>query len=280
MRIRTLLTPLAVITAAALALGGCGSSNGPEAQQAAATGAFNGLAGAPSYSEDLQGYLQYAADNLRTYWKDQLGPDYKDVQVLTPEASAETECGTIDATNTGPAYCPADMKMVLPLAFFRDSIIGADDSGRGKVAAAAVVGHEFGHHIQALIGVDEIATEIQDEVPEYANVVSTAVELYSDCLMGNWLGHTTGGAELDTTDVDQVIAALGRLSDDVILKQYGITVSEDDMDHGSRTLRQGWFAEGYDSDDIGVCEGIYDDLESGDLETMLQLEAEAANRKK
>lgn len=250
------------------ALAGCGGSDAGQKP--------TNTAGAAPAPTSLGPRLEAAADDLRAYWRDYLGPDYEDVRVIVPEQGADTACGRIESGATGPAYCAADRTMVLPLTFFRAAPIRANDAGRNDVAAAAVVGHEFAHHLQALAGIEEVAAEIEAEVPEYANLISVAIELNADCLMGHWLGHTGETAPIDTLDVEPVLDALNALSDDVIMKEYGLPVRAADMDHGTRTLRRGWFAEGYEAKDIAVCEGVFTDLETGDLEAMLKDEARSA----
>jgi Predicted metalloprotease len=75
-------------------------------------------------------------------------------------------CGTAQAA-MGPFYCPADQKVYIDTAFFKDmrtqmGITGEQNQTElsrqdqaGDFAQAYVVAHEVGHHIQTILGISE-----------------------------------------------------------------------------------------------------------------------------
>lgn len=214
---------------------------------------------------------------LNEYWGEQWGDDWEDAVVKVPENSANTVCGTIDAVEVGPAYCGADRTMVLPVAFFRDKIIDADDSGRNDAAVAAVLGHEFGHHLQTLGGLGEAISEGQAEVPEIANLLSVANELHADCLMGMWMSSVDDEKRLEPGDMDEALTALDKIGDDKLSAAAGVVADADNFDHGTSEQRQTWFGVGFVSQDVEACNKVFDDLEDGTLVEELESGADAAN---
>ena len=84
--------------------------------------------GTPSYASaesksELAGFIREIGDELNEFWGDDWGEGWKPAKIRVPKRAADTACGTIDADETGPAYCGDDRTMVLPARFFRDEII-------------------------------------------------------------------------------------------------------------------------------------------------------------
>ncbi len=59
-------------------------------------------------------------------------------------------CG-LATSATGPFDCPADQKVYLDMAFFKE--MSQRFSAAGDFAQAYVIAHEVGHHVQTLLGV-------------------------------------------------------------------------------------------------------------------------------
>lgn len=268
------------LTAGAVTGIGCGSSSSAATAQGEATASPGALiSDAPAYSEDLKGFLTYVGDELNAYWAENVGADvaFEPATVVVPEQSARTACGTIDAANTGPAYCGDDGTMVLPVAFFRDTLIGADDDGTNDAAVAGVVGHEFGHHLQSLIGLEDAISEAAAESPEATNLLSVANELNADCLMGLWLSSVDDEKRLEEGDLGEVLGALERIGDDTLSAANGVEADASAFDHGTAEQRQVWFGVGYAAQDPAACARVFDDLADGTLAQELQQGADQAN---
>jgi predicted metalloprotease len=256
---------LAVIIAATLAGAGCGGSD-PVASTS--TSAAEG---------NLAGFMRDIVAELNDFWAAEWGEGWSPARVKVPQQSADTDCGVIDANNTGPAYCGADSTMVLPVDFFRAEIIDADDSGRNDAAVAAVLGHEFGHHLQNIAGLGEAVTEAQAAIPDAANLLSVANELHADCMMGIWMSSVDDEKRLEPGDLDEVLVALEKIGDDRLSADAGVVAEASEFDHGTSEQRQVWFGVGFETQDADKCAIVFDDLEDGTLEEELKAGADAAN---
>ncbi len=264
MRGKTPLGIVGMVAAAAIALTGCGDGGSAEPP------------GTTDYGS-LAGLLKDVGAELNDYWGTQWGTGWRNAVVKVPENAASTACGTIDAVEAGPAYCDADLTMVLPLAFFRDQLVGADDAGTNDAAVAAIVGHEFGHHLQALSGLSEEITAWQEEDPDNANLLSVANELNADCTMGIWMSSVDDERRLEPGDLAEVLIILGKIGDDQLSADAGEEADATTFDHGTSEQRRVWFGVGYVEQDIEACGRVFDDLADGTLAEELQAGADAAN---
>ena len=289
-RTRTLATAAAVLALAAIPLTGCGGSDSsPSADTSAAAAAGSGAdtaavdTAAPDDTSiiryaDLRDQLTSLGAELNIFWKANLGDagTWKDSVVKVVETAGQTACGQIEA-DTGPAYCEPDATMVLPIAFFRDRLIGATDQGGNDAAVAAVVAHEFGHHVQALSGILEATREAVADNPDAANLLSVAKELSADCLMGVWMSTARDEGRIEDGDIEEVLGALTRIGDDSLTADAGQVADAATFDHGTSAQREYWFAQGYDTGDVEKCGVMYDDLLDGTLEKELNAGADAVN---
>ena len=291
-RTRTLATAAAALALVAIPLAGCGGDSSASSSDAAAVAADAGsdttavdTTAATGTGTDAEHYgslremLTGLGAELNVFWKENTTDvgTWKDAVVKVVEQSGQTACGQMDATNTGPAYCDADATMVLPIAFFRDKLIGADDQGGNDAAVAAVVAHEFGHHVQSISGISEAVGGAAASNPKLANLLSVTNELGADCLMGAWMSTLRDDGRIEAGDIDEVMAALARIGDDRLTADAGQTADASTFDHGTSAQRDYWFAQGYDSGDVEKCGVIYDDFSDGTLEKELQAGADAVN---
>ena len=248
---------------AALALASCACA---AASGCADTGAGTSTSEASSESRSpLAAFIRDVGAELNDYWGEAWGEGWKPARIKVPKRSTETACGKIDADETGPAYCGADSTMVLPVRFFRDQVIGADNYGRNDAAVAAVVGHEFGHHLQTLSGIEEEVARGEKENPDAANLISVAYELNADCLMGIWMSSVDDEKRLEPGALDEVLTAMDNVGDDKLTAEAGARPDPADFNHGTSAQRQFWFAQGFDTQDIDACSKVFDDLFDGTL---------------
>ena len=154
----------------------------------------------------------------------------------------QSACGGASAAS-GPFYCPADRKVYLDLSFFRelDQRFGAP----GDFAAAYVIAHEVGHHVQTLLGISgQVRDSQQSQSRSGANQLSVAMELQADCLAGVWGHHASRKQLLDEGDVDEGLRAAAAIGDDRLTRGR---VSPESFTHGTSEQRARWLRQGLSS---------------------------------
>ncbi len=128
-------------------------------------------------------------------------------------------CGTAQSA-MGPFYCPNDRKIYLDMSFFRD--MQRKLGGGGDFAYAYVISHEYGHHIQNLIGLLPKTQAAQQNASSQAqaNNISVRVELMADCLAGVWAANAEQKWHfLEQGDVEKAINTAQAIGDDRLQQQ-------------------------------------------------------------
>jgi hypothetical protein len=179
------------------------------------------------------------------------GHAYEKPILVLFDGRVDSACGLTSAA-VGPFYCPADRKVYLDLAFFRE--LSQRFEAPGDFAQAYVVAHEVGHHVQNLLGLSNQVTAMQQRArsEEQANALSIRLELQADCFAGVY-GHFDQ-QYLEEGDVEEGLRAAAAIGDDMIQKQSQGYTAPESWTHGSSAMRVRWLKRGLQSGDPAACD--------------------------
>lgn len=181
------------------------------------------------------------------------GGNYAEPRLVLYERQWPTACGTGDAA-AGPFYCPADQKIYIDLTFFR--ALSERHNAPGDFAAAYVVAHEVGHHVQNQLGVMKRVNEMRTRLsPQQNNALSVRVELQADCFAGIWAHHAQRSRQiLEQGDIEEALRAAAAVGDDTLQRATRGSVVPESFTHGTAEQRVRWFRTGFDAGRIAACD--------------------------
>jgi uncharacterized protein len=194
-------------------------------------------------------------NSIQAYWADEfvsLGGKYTPAETIMFSGSTQGACGYATSA-VGPFYCPRDQAVYLDLDFFNELHTRYGAKG-GPFAEAYVLAHEYGHHVQNLLGILDESSSSGDTGPQSMSVLT---ELQADCLAGVWAYHATETGYLTKVTDEEIVQSLdtaASLGDDRIQSQSQGYVSPEAWTHGSSTQRLNALKEGLQTGDIKACE--------------------------
>jgi hypothetical protein len=179
------------------------------------------------------------------------GRAYEEPELVLFSGAVQSQCGVGQAA-MGPFYCPADRRVYIDLAFYRE--LRDRFQAPGDFAQAYVIAHEVGHHVQNVRGTNAEVRRQQEQNPDEANELSVKLELQADCYAGVWAHSVLEEGDLEEGDVEEGLAAAEAVGDDRLQKQAGAQVNPESWTHGSSEQRMEWFQTGFKSGEPDRCD--------------------------
>lgn len=244
--------------------GGLGLNAATDSSEQGDNAALEQKCAAESALDQLDCRNTLYVNSIQAYWQQALpqhfGKPYQASDTVLFSQAVSTGCGTADS-GVGPFYCPADDHVYIDLTFYEQlaSQLGAS----GEFAQPYVLAHEYGHHVQDLLGTEAQMRRQQQRDPGSANELSVRLELQADCYAGAWAKNATGttdasGQKIFTSitqqDIQEGLDTAAAIGDDTIQKKSGGRIDESAFTHGTSAQRQEWFGRGHETGDPTSCD--------------------------
>lgn len=199
-----------------------------------------------------QAYLTKVFDDAQHFWEKEFkagGARYLAAQLRFFASTVHSGCGA--QADTGPFYCGADRTVYLDLGFFE---MLTRHAGVGRFGLAYIVGHELGHHVQHVLGIDQRVAALNHQDPQGSNGRSVRTELQADCLSGVWAHSSKSRGNVTEADLNHALQAAALVGDDFQQNAAGHVVDSSMWTHGSSAQRQHWLKAGFKSGKPDACD--------------------------
>jgi predicted metalloprotease len=250
------VTGLIVVVVFLFLMSSCQSSSTPSSSSGAQSGQSLSQSCKTGADADTKTECRAVAtvNSVQTFWQRTLSGNrtkYRNAQTVLFTSRTQSACGPATAA-TGPFYCPGDETVYLDLGFF-DQLRKDFGANGGPFAESYVLAHEYGHHVQHILGYDQLVGRDR-QGPQSGSV---RLELQADCFAGVWARNAvqTGYlTEITQADIADGLNAASVIGDDRIQQAAGQRVRPESFTHGTSEQRQRWLQTGYATGDPNACD--------------------------
>ena len=204
--------------------------------------------------DQLKSFASAVLASTEDVWNDVFRKNnlrYQEPKLVLFTGQTSSACGYASAA-VGPFYCPGDRNVYLDFAFFEE--LQRQFRAPGDFAAAYVIAHEVGHHLQNQLGTMNKVTQRQARSSKrQANQLSVRLELQADCFAGIWAAAAQRKGLLEKGDAEEAIRAAAAVGDDMIQKRSQGYVVPESFTHGSARERVSWYTKGFETGDVRQC---------------------------
>ena len=202
-------------------------------------------------AEQAQSYLNDLTHCLTMVWLEPM--QRAGFQLPRPPAIVISQPGTSACGDLGMdtiAYCSGDQRIYYSStgpAIFKNS---TPDIVYEPFFLANVIGHEFGHHLQARTGILYSQTALRGETKsEELNLeMSRRKEIQADCFAGVFLHAVDQASQITDAERAALSDVTYAVGDDIINNAPGYV-----GDHGTGNARRAWFKLGNASPQVTTC---------------------------
>jgi predicted metalloprotease len=189
-------------------------------------------------------------------WREEfarIGRRYEEPRLVLFSGATQSGCGFAQA-QMGPFYCPMDSRVYIDLDAMAD--LQRRLRAGGDFAAAYVIAHEVGHHVQNQLGVLRQVDQARRGRGEAAgNAMQVRVELQADCLAGVWARRAHESRRiLEGGDIEEGLNAAAAVGDDRLQRAGQGYVVPETFTHGTSAQRARWFRRGLEAGRLEACD--------------------------
>ena len=211
--------------------------------------------GDPTNEDEARQFVRVMLADTEDTWTavlGEMGHRYQLPGLVLFSGFDRSACGFANGA-AGPFYCALDRKVYLDMSFFSE--LSRRFGASGDFAAAYVIAHEVGHHVQNDLGILPQVNQLRARSGQrQSNDLSVRLELQADCLAGVWGHFAARKGMLEEGDIEEGLRAAAAVGDDTIQRRSGGYVVPESFTHGSAEQRQRWFYRGLQSGDPDSCE--------------------------